>query len=339
MLLEETISSLAGQLIVRPATLEDAELYFPLFDTFMREHFGSNTVTAAQLRNDWQTPNFDVERDTRLVVTLEGKAVGYLEVWAVHEMPVRPHLFGYVHPDYRNQGIGATLLQWAELRACQVFTRVPEQARVVVSIFCHSSNTAAQQLFEQHGFARARCAWDMLIELDAEPAAPAWPDGITVSTLAALGDLAAVYQARTDAFQDHREYVAESFEAGFARFQHFVENNPNHDPTLWFVALAGEKVAGISLCEKEAEEAPDRGFVDILGVRREYRRRGVGLALLQHSFRELWRRGQRKVGLGVDAASLTGATRLYEKAGMRVEHAWDVYEKELRPGVEISNQG
>jgi hypothetical protein len=40
----------------------------------------------------------------------------------------------------------------------------------------------------------------------------------------------------------------------------------------------------------------------------------------------------------VDAQNLTGATRLYEAAGMRVDQAHDYYEKELRPGKEISVQ-
>jgi mycothiol synthase len=80
--------------------------------------------------------------------------------------------------------------------------------------------------------------------------------------------------------------------------------------------------------------------VNILGVRRPWRRRGVALALLQHSFREFYSRGRYKVGLGVDAQSLTGATRLYEKAGMRSDPSRQLvlYEKELRPGLEIRTQ-
>ena len=53
----------------------------------------------------------------------------------------------------------------------------------------------------------------------------------------------------------------------------------------------------------------------ILGVRRPWRKRGLGLALLLHSFSAFHRRGQRRVSLGVDAGSLTGALRLYERAG------------------------
>jgi len=44
------------------------------------------------------------------------------------------------------------------------------------------------------------------------------------------------------------------------------------------------------------------------------------------------------VGLGVDAGSLTGATRLYERAGMRPIRQFDTYELELRPGRDISLQ-
>jgi ribosomal protein S18 acetylase RimI-like enzyme len=75
-------------------------------------------------------------------------------------------------------------------------------------------------------------------------------------------------------------------------------------------------------------------------VLRPWRRRGLGLALLRHSFQEFFRRGRRKVGLGVDASSLTGATRLYEKAGMRSDehHKSARFEKELRPGIDLSTK-
>ena len=40
--------------------------------------------------------------------------------------------------------------------------------------------------------------------------------------------------------------------------------------------------------------------------------------------------------LGVDAESLTGATDLYKKVGMIVLRQYDMYEKELRPGKNVS---
>ncbi|MCJ7700395.1 MAG: GNAT family N-acetyltransferase [Anaerolineales bacterium] len=45
-----------------------------------------------------------------------------------------------------------------------------------------------------------------------------------------------------------------------------------------------------------------------------------------------------KSGLGVDTQNLSGATRLYTKAGMHVTHEFAIYEKELRAGEELSKQ-
>jgi len=80
---------------------------------------------------------------------------------------------------------------------------------------------------------------------------------------------------------------------------------------------------------------PYQGWVGTLGVLRAYRRRGLAEALLRESFGAFWRRGERKVVLGVDAQSLTGAQRLYERAGMHVAARYARYEKELRAGVDL----
>ena len=77
------------------------------------------------------------------------------------------------------------------------------------------------------------------------------------------------------------------------------------------------------------EERFGVGWVDVLGVRRDWRRRGLGEALLHLAFRELYDRGQRRVGLGVDAENTTGATHLYERVGMKPSSQDDVYEKPL----------
>jgi ribosomal protein S18 acetylase RimI-like enzyme len=67
-------------------------------------------------------------------------------------------------------------------------------------------------------------------------------------------------------------------------------------------------------------------------VRRPWRKKGLGLALLTHSFGEFYKRGMKTIGLGVDASNPTGATRLYQRAGMTVASEFLTFEKELRPG-------
>lgn len=119
-----------------------------------------------------------------------------------------------------------------------------------------------------------------------------------------------------------------------------METDRRFDPTLWFLAMAGEEVAGISLCYDHAFDDHEMGWVGSLGVRRPWRGQGLGLALLQHSFQEFHRRGKARGGLSVDAESLTGATRLYLKAGMHSDpqRQFNLFEKELRPGFDMSTQ-
>jgi ribosomal protein S18 acetylase RimI-like enzyme len=79
--------------------------------------------------------------------------------------------------------------------------------------------------------------------------------------------------------------------------------------------------------------ADDRGWVDYLGVLPRWRGRGLGAALLHHSFATFAGRGVRRVILNVDAENPTGATALYERAGMRVVNRWDLYERPIAAGV------
>ena len=111
-----------------------------------------------------------------------------------------------------------------------------------------------------------------------------------------------------------------------------------YDPSLWFLALAGDQIAGTCLCSRWAYDDPECGYINILSVSRPWRKKGIAQALLQHAFNTFYARGLRRVGLGVDAENLTGALQLYRKAGMQVLRQFDLYEKEIRTGEEISVQ-
>ncbi|MEK6222189.1 MAG: GNAT family N-acetyltransferase, partial [Chloroflexota bacterium] len=106
-------------------------------------------------------------------------------------------------------------------------------------------------------------------------------------------------------------------------------------PDLWFLAMDGDEIAGVSLCRKWSIEVKENGYVGTFGVRKPWRKQGLGQALLQHSFQLFHQRDYRKVALHVDASSLTGAVRLYEKSGMHVFRQYDRYELERRPGIEL----
>jgi mycothiol synthase len=93
---------------------------------------------------------------------------------------------------------------------------------------------------------------------------------------------------------------------------------------------------GICRCSGKMVEDPHMGWVNELGVRQSWRRKGLGTALLKTAFYEFYQRGKQRVGLGVDASSLTNATKLYEKAGMHITKQFDTYEMELRAGENLT---
>ncbi|RMG90502.1 MAG: GNAT family N-acetyltransferase [Chloroflexi bacterium] len=323
---------------IRPAKWSDLEASVSLFNLCDKAYSGSPSHTIEDLEIEWTSPNFDLEKSTRVIVAPNGDIVGYIEVWDLGSMPVSPSAWGRVHPDYENMGLGTVLLTWAEARARQVLERIPEEIRVVMRASTVSTNEGARQLFYDYGMTLVRHFWTMRIDFDGLPEQPVWPEGIRLTTFAERPNLSEVYHAFDEAFKDHWGHTPNAPEEAIARWQNWIERDPKYDPTLWFLALDGDEIAGVSLCRKVDPEIETHGHVNILGVRRPWRRQGLALALLRHSFVELYKRGKQGVTLGVDASSLTGATRLYKKAGMYVAKQFDTFEKELRPGRDIRTQ-
>ncbi len=315
--------------IVRAPTPDDAEAVTDLLRACAIAEFGIAYNTVEGTRSDWGWPGFSLANDAWVVISPEGHMVGYaaVRVWGQVQM----YADIAIHPEQRGRSIDSHLLERAEARARERVSEAPDGARVTLRKFVSSVNPAGQHLLEQADYAPVQYDWIMEIDLTEAPPAPQWPAGITVRTFVPGQDDRAVHDAQEEAFQDHRGHIAITFEQWYQRMQ----ARENFDPSLWFLAMDGAEIAGESLCYFYADHG---GEVDELAVRRPWRRRGLGMALLLHSFGEFYRRGIHKIALGVDAQSLTGATRLYERAGMRVVRQYTRYEKELRPGVELSTQ-
>jgi ribosomal protein S18 acetylase RimI-like enzyme len=331
-----TLSPATELFTPRPAALADLPETVALFNTCSQELIGRDEFGLENVRNEWAEPGFNLATDTRIACLPDGQIVGYIEFW--NSTPhVNSWIWARVHPDFRGQGIGTALMDWAEQRAQAALPKAPDGARVVMVSGSISTHQPSIELLTTRGFREVRRFFTMEIALDESPSAADWPTGIAVRAMRP-GEERAIYAALDEAFKDHWGHVESPFEEGFARWQHYALNDPDCDTSLWFLAMDGDEIAGASLCWPTTTEDPDRGWISTLGVRRPWRRSGLGLALLRHSFAELYARGRRKAGLGVDATSLTGATRLYEKAGMRPIRQYINFEKELRGGASLSTQ-
>jgi mycothiol synthase len=321
---------------LRPATLDDLPEAVAMFNACSRETSGKDEFELENYRNEWSDPSIDLAADTRVAQTPDGAIVGCIEVWNTP-----PYTFcwiwGRVHPAFRGQGIGTALMEWAEQRAQIALQRAPADARVFLEAGTISTHRPTIDLLQVRGFVAVRHSFTMARDLDGDLPAPAWPAGMRVRSMRP-GDELAVYRVVNESYRDHWGHVEAPEEQGYPLWRHRAIENPAHDPSLWFLATDGDQIAGVALCDPFQIGEPDMGYVNSLGVLRPWRRRGVAQALLYHSFAELRRRGRTGVALGVDASSLTGATRLYEKVGMRAIRDFTSFEKELRPGVNLSTQ-
>jgi mycothiol synthase len=319
----------------RPARLDDAQAVADVENAHHIEQIGMSWVRADWIRTSWESPRFELENDTMVVTTQEGSLVGHGAVFG--EQPhVRLHAIVHVHPRYRGRGLGTALSQWVEARARQSIPKAREEARVSLVQRRWTTDLPARELLEARGYQPVRYSFDMIIEMDQPPPAPAFPEGLTVRTLKGKEELATLLKALREIYRDYWGYVERPFEEEYEELAHEIEHDPDYDPELWYLALDGQEIMGLALFSGSVPEDSEKGWCGALGVRRQWRRRGLATALLRHGFGELYQRGKYKVGLRVDAENLTGATRLFEKAGMHEEHRSVLFEKELRPGEDLA---
>ena len=339
MLTENHPIPLSDDFIFRSATMADLESLHELYTEYWEAMTGVVKFTLDDFRNIFSTPGFDMESSLRVVVSPQGQINGSMLIMDLGSPPVHPRAYGCVSPDYEKQGIGTFLIHWAEERSRQAVERVPDGARVSMYLQSSSTHEPTRRLFEKLGLDAVRYSWFMIADLEEKPPEPEWPEGIHLSTYKEFPNLETVYRAIDEAFQDHWGHVdSEDEEERLERFRHSIENDETFDPELFFLAMDEEEIAGAAFCSPRYGGDPETGIVETLGVRRPWRRRGIALALLHHAFGEFYQRGHKHVGLGVDTQNLSGATRLYEKAGMHIAKEFTFYEKELRPGEELARQ-
>ena len=177
-------------------------------------------------------------------------------------------------------------------------------------------------LLEREGYAPVRHFYRMTIELTDETPEPAWPDGCGLVPFDLERDGPSVHAAIEEAFASEWGHTPETAEKWHAR----TPKRAGYAPELWIVVRDGDEVAAVTVVDSKRF---GMGWIAAVAVRPAWRKRGLGLAMLYEAFHRLRERGETAAGLGVDVQNSTGATRLYERAGMQRAWAATVYEKEL----------
>ena len=302
--------------VLRSANIADDLEWIPTVESTRHEHE--------------HLDEFDPRRDI-LLAEIDGTVVATAETdvrtrdgEAVHRVD------GFVVPAWRRRGLGRAMLHWTERRAAEVAGVDGRSGNRALAAHPDSQQAGAVALYEGEGYRAVRYGFLMVRDLTEAIPDRSLPAGLVVRPV----DVAhhrAIWDADVEAFRDHPNR-AEVTESDFIRWF----SMPELDTSLWRVAWDGDEVAGSVMTfvypEENATLGQRRGWLEHVSVRRPWRRRGVGSALIVDALGALRDAGLSEAALGVDAENPTGALGVYEALGFRQARTGVLYRKDVTVG-------
>ena len=279
---------------IRPARAEDAEAVFELYADWQRSNYGQVEIGREMYDTILASADgsFVAEVDGRIVGEADASG-GWIDVG--------------VEPSVRRRGIGTALLQAAESTA----TAKP------TLLMALQSDAPGAAFAQANGYEKAWEVWLMGIDLPEAIPEPEWPEGVSVRTYGEEEAEAREIKELLDlAYAEEFHHQPVTFES----WSRFMFEDPMFDATVWFLAVADGKIVGAALNW-------DEGYIKDLVVHPDWRGRGLGKALVYQTFGEFKRRELPRVTLKTDSNNPTDAWRLYERAGMRKERTYEIFQK------------
>jgi mycothiol synthase len=289
------------------------------------------TTQAEDIANDFEhAENFDPARDV-VLVEAEGGVVGYAKLtWSINDEGQRIYWqAGQVRPEWRRKGLGKALLGYTEARTQQLAQAHPFDGPNCLRGMGEDTALGKIALFESAGYSILRYFFFMKRDSLEDLPSVTLPEGFEFRP-ATEEDDRTIWLAKEEAFRDHWGHTNRTE----VDYQHWL-HSPYHQPDLWPVIwdVARNEVAAMSLNCIVADENATFGFlrgsINALGVRRPYRGKGLGRAVLLKSLEMVRERGMTEAVLGVDSENPSGALGLYERSGFTVINKDALYQKPL----------
>jgi mycothiol synthase len=303
---------------IRPALLADLPDVLRVRQAQELADSGTSVTTANQLSVEWEALGPRLAGQVWVAETADGGLIACGDVVRVDQVLM---LRLWVLPEHRGIRLESILLAVAEQSAYEMSR---EEGAHTQRLFAQAtgSHPEVRQALLQSDFFAVSTYEQMELVLDRVPENPSAIAGISIRPIVGGQDeQAVVYRADEEAFLDERGYTPRTFDRWRRRLRQGKETGETS--SVWLIAWDADEIAGAAL----GEIIQGVGWIHHLGVRRPWRRRGLGLALTLAALDSFYRQGIRTVRLNVDAESLTGAHQLYRRLGFLVCDTYSNFEK------------
>jgi mycothiol synthase len=323
---------MAGEFVLRNYRPGDLEALVALINESDEYDQLERATTVEHMKHEMSWPNYQPETDCFLVWK-NGRLVGFADFFFRRGTDGGDSVFyasGVVHPRWRRLGLGRRLMEALYQRAAECMAEVTE-GPVYFQASTRDIEEDRKALFKNLGMVPVRYFVDMVRPINNGLPPVKVPAGFRLRPFDPARDLKTVWRVDVESFQDHWGFTDFPFE----EYLHWVQQ-PHFRPELWLLAeeQASGRVVGIGLNkidpDRIAKTGRQEGYVSTLAVLREYRKQGLGTALLARSLYELRQAGMESAHLGADAENLTGAMRIYEHLGFQVRKTSIAYRRTLR---------
>jgi mycothiol synthase len=314
------VTTLPDGWTLRRPTLDDVPLILAMVQAADVAAIGHVDVSADDVTEALTTPHTDPAVDSWLAFDPGGRLTG----WCYPDNPSagpRESIEVYVDPDGGEPARRPLL----DLLLARVAERAAEFGHDAVTVRAGSipSETAWVRALTDAGFTFVKRYARLTRSLAGfTPSDP--PAGVTIRPVSA-DELPAFHALLEEAFVDSLDHDPISYDGWRAR----IDALPSVSYDEWFVAFVDGEPAGV-LQSADQNVEQGEGWVPMLAVRRAYRRRGIGAALLSRAFATYAAKGRTSAGLGVDLTNPTRPASLYRAMGLTPSFEADMYERQVR---------
>jgi mycothiol synthase len=301
---------------LRAPLAHDAAAVACLVNGSLRREIGMADLDPTALESEWlRLADLD---HLAVVQDRDGAIAGYLTT-QVDEDEALIYFEAFTSEAALGMGIGTALIEEAELRALALAQRLQKPVTLETDV----NDPRPRALLDKLGFERIGGSFAMFMDLHERPPAPVWPQGV---------ELRPYLQGPDD--QEFFEVMVRGFEMdAIMTLQSWLQRQGLRDfsPDLWWFAQCSDGPVAVLECREQWHAQSDTGWVKNVAVLPEWRRKGVGRALLMHAFALFYERGRSRVVLGVDSNNPTHAKEFYERIGMYVRSEGSDHRKVIGP--------